>query len=668
MAKNYTRPLAEVYQLLEVTRQATGDHLSACIVGPSYDTYRYGIEDDVAGTPFSASATTINISYNEAPTMSYEVDEESVKLYANGLEAQVYTDADASWELSANSTRKLKYTGTSFSDTEFKRQPYEGDIIYIKGTSTSDTVTDWLRCTITDVNVAEKTITVDAPITGVTDTTIATITTVVSGYIASEGNWAYSSGAISVNAGLTITQGDVEMPFVTGIGMLYPEFRVLVIPNDETEDIFEITTVADIQARFGTITKENDLAYACYCALRGSAGRAIYAVRTAGTDESAFEAAMKKTEFDSALYSFVPLTDNPDVADVVVKFNAEMSEPDVKMWRRTLIGIDNPGEYVLATTGNDGKAITATVAATTGNTKLGTITITSGNVNLKEVALESSYAAMRPGDKVKVGNNTYTIVGSVGATTAEISHETAVVAATAQPATLIKAASIDNTVQYLEAVAGKYNTRRATVVFCDGGTTTYDDRVIAVSNKFLAAEIAGIASAVVPQQSITHTEIQTINKASKMYTQYTTAQLDSIAASGVLIVTQDTKGTSCYIRHQLTTEMDKGSLYYEESCTRNLDNISYALADIINKYIGKANVTTSALRAIKLDVTDVLTSFTQDSQDDLVGPSLVDWQNLQVYQDTTFKDRIIVTVDLYLPLPLNNIKLYAMAYVATVTI
>lgn len=668
MAKNYTRPLAEVYQLLEVTRQATGDHLSACIVGPSYDTYRYGIEDDVAGTPFSASATTINISYNEAPTMSYEVDEESVKLYANGLEAQVYTDTDASWELSANSTRKLKYTGTSFSDTEFKRQPYEGDIIYIKGASTSTTVTDWLRCIITDVNVVEKTITVDAPITGVTDTTVATITTVVSGYIASTGNWSYSSGTISVNAGLTVTQGDVEMPFVTGIGTLYPEFRVLVIPNDETEDIFEITTVSDIQARFGTITEENDLAYACYCALKGSAGRTIYAVRTAGTDESAFEAAMKKTEFDSALYSFVPLTDNPDVADVVVKFNAEMSEPDVKMWRRTLIGIDNPGEYVLATTGNDGKAITATVAAATGNTKRGTITITSGNVNLKEVALESSYAAMRPGDKVKVGNNTYTVVGSVGATTAEISHDTAVVAATAQPATLIKAASIDNTVQYLEAVAGKYNTRRATVVFCDGGTTTEDDRVITVPNKFLAAEIAGIASAVVPQQSITHTEIQTINKASKMYTQYTTAQLDSIAAAGVLIVTQDTKGTSCYIRHQLTTEMGKGSLYYEESCTRNLDNISYALADIINKYIGKANVTTSALRAIKLDVTDVLTSFTQDSQDDLVGPSLVDWQNLQVYQDTTFKDRIIVTVDLYLPLPLNNIKLYAMAYVATVTI
>lgn len=668
MAKNYTRPLAEVYQLLEVTRQATGDHLSACIVGPSYDTYRYGIEDDVAGTPFSTSQQTITLAYNEAPLMDYEVDAASVKLYAQDLEAIVFNGTANEWELSDTSVRKLIYTGDSLSEAMFKRTPYVGDIVYIKGSSTSTAMTDWLRCAIIDVNVADKTITVDAPITGVSDSTIVVITTEVSGYIEEKNNWSYSEGVITVNANLTVTLGGIAMPFANGIGKLYPEFRVLVIPADEDEDIFEIQTIADIQNNFGTITVENELAYGCYCALKGSAGRAIYAIRTRGTGEDAFAAAMKKTEFDSALYSFVPLTDDPDIADVVVKFNADMSAPDVKMWRRTLIGVDNPGEYVVASVGNDGKQISVTIAPNSSNTKTGTITVTSNNLNLKDVALESTYVSMKPGDKVVVAGKTYTIVGSVGATTAEISHETEVTAATAQQAILKKAASVDNTVLYLGAVAGKYNTRRASVVFCDGGTVTEDDRVVVVPNKFLAAEIAGISSAVVPQQSITHTEIQTITKASKMYTQYTNAQLDDIAAEGVLIVTQDTKGTACYIRHQLTTEMDKGNLYFEESCTRNLDNVSYALADIVNRYIGKANVTTSALRAIKLDITDALTSFTQDSKDDLVGPSLVDWQNLQVYQDETFKDRVIITVDLYLPLPLNNIKLYAMAYVATVTI
>lgn len=673
MATNYTRPLAEVYQLLEVTRQATGDHLSACIVGPTYDTYRYGIEDDVEGTQYSSSAQTINLTYAEPPLMECKVDDGSVKLYAEGLEAEVYAAA-TTWELAEDSTRVLKYQGTSFSDAIFKRQPYVGDVLRVQGDSSSDKAADWGSYEIIAVNVAEKTVTVDAPVTGVSsDGTKVVITDTVSGYIeattsAGVTNWTYADGKITTKGALTITSQGTTMNLVDGVGTLYPEFRVLITPVDDEEDIFTITSVADIQNNFGTITVENTLAYACYCALKGSAGRTIYAIRTKGTSEDAFAAAMKKTEFDSSLYSFVPLTTDPDVADVVVKYNAEMSEPDVKMWRRTLIGTDSPGEYVLATTGNDAKPIIVTVTPTSTGAKTGTIKVDSTNINLKDVALESSYVSMLPGDKIKVGSNVYTIVGTVGKDSAEISHETAVVSVSTEEAELIKADTIKNTVQYLGAIADKYNTRRASVVFCDSGTIADDDRVITIPNMFLAAEIAGIASAVVPQQSITHTEVQTVTKASKMYTLYTNPQLDEIASKGVLIVTQDTKGTACYIRHQLTTEMDKGNLYYEESCTRNLDNISYRLADIVNKYIGKANVTTSALRAIKLDITAALTEFTQDSKDDMVGPSLVDWKNLQVYQDATFKDRVIITVDLYLPLPLNNIKLYAMAYVATVTI
>jgi hypothetical protein len=52
----------------------------------------------------------------------------------------------------------------------------------------------------------------------------------------------------------------------------------------------------------------------------------------------------------------------------------------------------------------------------------------------------------------------------------------------------------------------------------------------------------------------------------------------------------------------------------------------------------------------------------------MIGPSLVSWDNLEVYQDKTAKDRVVIRVNLYLPLPLNNIRLYEMAYAADVTI
>ena len=677
MAKNYTRPLAEVYQLLEVTRQATGDHLSACIVGPTYDLYRYGIESDVKGETYKGTNNAkLAIVYSRDALMSYELDTASVAVYASNVEKVVCKKDDSlTWTAVDGSNRKIK-SGVAFTDTsKFVRQPVVGDVIYIKGNVPTSTVTSWQRRTIIDVDVINSTVTVDAPFVfgkGAGTTTCA-ITSVTSGYIpakSTEGttNWTLDT----TDSGTTITFPSAlkvdDMELLAGAGMLYPEFRVLKYSNDEDEDIFEITTISDIQNNFGTIDILNELAYGCYCALRGSAGRAIYAIRTAGVTEEAFEKAMKKTEFDSSVYSFAPLTADPDIAEVVVKYNEEMSAPDVKMWRRTLVGVDNPGEYTLASVGNDAKEIKATVAPTSSGAKTGTATITSDNINLKSVALEGSYVSVRPGDKLIIGATTYIVVGTTSETVAEIYSEDGVTEVTGATVSIVKSDTVANTVQYVGAIAHKYSTRRASVVFCDGGTVAEDDRVVVVPNRFLAAEIAGISSAVVPQQSITHTVIQSITKAAHMYSRYTTAQLDDIASQGVLIVTQDTKGTDCYIRHQLTTEMDKGNLYFEESCTRNLDNISYALADIVNGYIGKANVTTSALRAIKIDITAALTEFTQNATDDMVGPSLVEWDNLEVYQDPKFKDRVIINVNLYLPLPLNNIKLFAMAYVATVSI
>ena len=139
-----------------------------------------------------------------------------------------------------------------------------------------------------------------------------------------------------------------------------------------------------------------------------------------------------------------------------------------------------------------------------------------------------------------------------------------------------------------------------------------------------------------------------------------------MAAGGVLIITQDNKYGLPYIRHQLTTDPIHGSLYSEMSITRNLDNISYGVADVIRGYCGKANVTTTSLPHLRAALLDVLNGFTQDSVNDLIGPSLVRFYDLTVQQDPKHKDTVIVNVVYELPLPMNNIKVYQMVYAATV--
>lgn len=464
------------------------------------------------------------------------------------------------------------------------------------------------------------------------------------------------------------------VPFHNGIGKLYPQFREQVIDPYEDADTITIETVADIQKNFGTIDPWNDLAYGCWRALEGAGtyndneGRPIFAIRTNGTDADAYLAAVKKTDSNNELYSFVPLTDDVDALNNVVEFNNAMSEPDVKMWRRTIMGLDNPGKFTIATVDKYNKPLRANVFNFKGKNVL--LQLTEEMVfDFKGITYHNSVIQLRAGDIVQALGKEYTIHRVLSSTELLVSTEFATVTAgSGVVISLVRAASAENAAEYVGMIAKSFNTRRASVVYCDAGTLTEDMETTVISNKFIACEIAGISSAVPPHQSITKTEIETINKATKMYTKYTTKQLDELASQGVLLVVQDHKNTPVYIRHQLTTEMDKGNLYYEDSCTRNIDSISYNAADIIDRYIGKANVTPTALRLLKNDLYTLYDNYLNNSPSDMLGPQLLDFTDLTVYQDPTMLDRVICKVKLYLPLPLNYVRLYEMAYIAKVEI
>lgn len=471
----------------------------------------------------------------------------------------------------------------------------------------------------------------------------------------------------------TLSVRGVDVTFIPKIGKLYQQFRVMLKPG-VTDDVYTIKTVEDIQKYFGTIAVENDLAYGCASALEGSAGRAIYALRVRDNTAAAYLEALNKVETNSSTYSFAILNEDMDVLMVAKEYVEKRSHPENKKWCRALCGIDMPGDYTLADMDLQGNPINADIVPSPKNSTYLLELTAKTQFDFLDITLAGLTTNINPGDKV--------VLLSTGAeyTIARVSSSRVLVledgptgGVSAQAIKLVKADSPVNAGEYVAAIAEKLNNRRFTVVYCDRGTVGVEDadgdmRQMVVPNRFLAATVAGLASAVVPQAPITRTEITTIDAATRMYTQYTQLMLDNIAKHGVLLVTQDVKNQPCYIRHQLTTETDKGSLYYEESCTRNLDNISYSVVDVLEGYIGKSNVTPSALRSIMNSVTDVLTGFTQDSPNDLIGPSLINWTDLTVEQDPVFKDRVIVRVKLYLPLPLNNIKMYEMAYAAEVTI
>ena len=482
--------------------------------------------------------------------------------------------------------------------------------------------------------------------------------------------------SVTLDGTVTMEIDDVAVPMQNGIGDIYLNYRVQIIPA-VTEDVFIVTDNADVQKYFGTIHPMNDLAYGCSMALEGAAGRHIYALRVRSNDPEGYTEALNKVETNASTYSFCPLTDDITVIEAACEYVTKRSEPDVKRWCRVIAGIDSPGEYKVASTGIDGKPLRADILPVEHGYLL-ELSEGSGEFDFTQIHLNGSVSSVNAGFIASVQDGDWIELAAT-----EMKYQ---VARVYSPSSLLlangpasgvdnvaislwKGDSTENAGEYVAAAASRLNMRRCSLVWCDRGTRALTDtETIIVSNKFNAAFVAGLASSVVPQAPITHTEVTSIDSAVRMYTRYRQIDLDNIARHGVMIITQDAKNQPCYIRHQLTTETDKGSLYYEESCTRNLDNISYSITDVLEQYIGRSNVTPSALRAITTSVVETLTGFTQDSPSDLIGPSLVNWNDLSVTQDPIYKDRVIVKVKLYLPLPLNNIKVYEMAYAATVTI
>lgn len=185
---------------------------------------------------------------------------------------------------------------------------------------------------------------------------------------------------------------------------------------------------------------------------------------------------------------------------------------------------------------------------------------------------------------------------------------------------------------------------------------------INIPNYFIAAELAGLRSAVQPQQGLTNTQVESISSAPNMYTKYTERALNDIAKEGTWVITQDYEGGDIYIRHQLTTDSDNGSLYYEDSVGVNIDEISYAINNVLYKYIGKRNATPGTVTQIYNDVFSILYARTTAPADIIIGPALLGFNGLTVAIDDKQKDRINVDVNLDVPLPLNSIVVNLRAY------
>lgn len=473
-------------------------------------------------------------------------------------------------------------------------------------------------------------------------------------------NWELDATAqtIEINSGITVTNedivdGDAPLSLDVKSANIFVEHRDLVVTNSIS--IGSINDPDEVEARMGIVDPDNPLAQGAYHAALNSANNTVYFAAVGTNDLSGYLGVLALATKRPDYYGLVPLTFDRVIQDAVVGHVNAMSTAEEAKWRVAWIAPELVTSKVILSTKENGEYYTGTITddplATGTQYKLVTVAdaqfITDG---------------VRPTDRVLINFRTNS-AGKViydSFVVAEVRTETTLVLASAASAAISvplkveieRVYTLDEQADAIAAVGGEYNNRRVRAVFpptTKNGTVTLDGYI-------LAAALAGLRSGVVPHQGLTNTEVLGFTDLTLSVDTFSEAQLNRIAEQGVFIVTQTVVGSTPYVRHQLTTDMDSLNTS-EDSVTTNVDSISYGLQRAVAPFIGTYNVHSRALVLIRNTIESELNFRASSTFTVRAGNQLNGYEIVSFAQNATFKDRVDAVINLEVPYPLNFINI-----------
>lgn len=170
-----------------------------------------------------------------------------------------------------------------------------------------------------------------------------------------------------------------------------------------------------------------------------------------------------------------------------------------------------------------------------------------------------------------------------------------------------------------------------------------------VPGYYACAMVGAYAQVMAPQNGMTNMALTGITRAFFTSDYFLERQLNTIASGGNFIIAQPNVWVQPFVRHQLTTNMD--SLERREfSAVRALDYMAKMGRETYRPYIGKY--------LINEETMTTLYSVGNSLAQRWMTEGLANSASLkQIYVDPTQRDRVIICMDLELPIPLNYIKL-----------
>ena len=135
---------------------------------------------------------------------------------------------------------------------------------------------------------------------------------------------------------------------------------------------------------------------------------------------------------------------------------------------------------------------------------------------------------------------------------------------------------------------------------------------------------------------------------------FTSSQLKDLGRNGIWIIANNTDGTPTNKR-QVTTAVSNNINKDEESIIANADTVAMSMCRVGKNLVGCSNITPELITYLGFDLDILLKSYTINHTGSVyIGPQLLAYDIVRIYQDTVNLDRVYADVEITPPKPFNR--------------
>lgn len=480
-------------------------------------------------------------------------------------------------------------------------------------------------------------------------------------------NWSAAGGGVTVNGGARmflppfVDGNNLPLPLTLIDGTLYANYRAWT-PALAGGVTFLTNTAQLASSVPGPTDPDNPLGFALSMALANAAGASVACVAVAAPDDVAsWQTALALLTGRTDVYNIVPLTTSAPALAQAQAFVDAQSGPEAGRRCALFVGVAPSAALprVSAATSSDGQPALATLAAPSEAPSSYTrLTITSGNVGLLA-------AGVQPGDVARFFfTTTYGRQSYQSFPIAQVTSQTSLTLATSggaaapqpQLVEIWHTQTANDAVQDLISQAAAFSDTRVCAVWSD---LLGPFAAQSLAPYHVAAAVAGLRSGALPQLSLTNQPVLGLDGHAAPVGALNGAQLGTLCANGVWVVSRAGGATGGPIVTRLATTTLPGSpmnvATREEMVRANVDSIVQYLQADLNQYLTGMNMVQTALTMIYTQVEAALKYLQVRGATVSLGGQLVDYTILSIAPHAVLVDTLVIGLNLTVPSPINQI-------------